>query len=392
MTSAATFLDFLAQSLGDRTFVRATLSKPGRAAPADLRSVYLRPVVIRGETLVAWTRRMSTRDEVKNLTAAQTMREVADLAGATFLHLDAESAGRAATLRFNKRGEPAVHFRQTGSAVLTAEDLRHDRVKHTTVDAAASCWRELGITGLAGSILPSAQDKWRQINKFTEIVDGLLKKTELPETVRAADMGSGKGYLTFALHALLVARGLKVAVTGIERRGELVGLCERTARRCGCEGLEFREGGISDWGGEPLELLIALHACDTATDDAIAAGVKGGARLMVLAPCCHQQVRQSMEVRAAHPAMGSMLRHGILRERYAEMVTDTLRALYLEREGYRTQVFEFISAEHTAKNVMITAVKEDEPVRPVGVIDEEIAQLKAHAGLARHALEERLGC
>jgi hypothetical protein len=224
--------------------------------------------------------------------------------------------------------------------------------------------------------------------KFTEVIDALLRRQPLPAGAKIADMGSGKGYLTFALHALLAARGLSPQIVGIEQRPELVALCESVARQCGCHGLTFKEGGIAGWDGGPLDLLMALHACDTATDDAIAAGIRAGASIMVLAPCCHRQVRRSMD--SAHPALAPLLRHGIFMERQAEMVTDALRALLLEREGYRCQVFEFISPEHTAKNVMITAVRDTAGRHSAAGTDAEITALKQQFGLTRHALEDRL--
>ena len=384
------FIDFLARALADGSFVRATLSKPGPGAQADLRSAYLRPVRIRGRDMVAWTWRHATRDEVRNLDPEAAAAEVSSLAGRTFLHLDAEAAGRAATLRYNRRGEPALHFRRTGAAALSEEDRRHDRPRHTMVDASLPCWRELGLTSPSGSVLPSAQDKWRQINKFTEIVDGLLRRVPLPDAPHVADMGSGKGYLTFALHSLLLARGATPRITGIEQREELVALCERVARRSGCQGLTFTGGTIAGAAPGPLDLLIALHACDTATDDAITAGVAAGARVMVLAPCCHKQVRRDMNPDAAAPALAPLLRHGIFMERQAEMLTDAIRGLLLEACGYRTKIFEFISQEHTAKNIMLTAVREPGDARRDPQAMAQVAALKSHFGLTAHALESRL--
>ncbi len=381
------FTEFVAQTMLAGDFVRATLAKPGREAPDGLRAVYLRPVGIRGENRIGWTWRHARRDEVKNLTPSETRAEIRKLAGSVFLHLDAEGSGRGASLRFNRRGEASLHFRPVRSP-SAAPDREHDRRKVSLVDPELPCWRALGLTAPGGRVLPSGQDKWRQIVKFTEVIDSLLRRQSLPAGAKIADMGSGKGYLTFALHALLTARGLTPQIVGIEQRPELVALCESVARQCGCEGLSFQEGGIAGWHGGPLDLLMALHACDTATDDAIAAGLRAGASLMVLAPCCHHQVRKDMKT--GDPALDPLLRHGIFRERQAEMLTDALRALFLERSGYRCQVFEFISPEHTAKNVMITAVRDAASRRNAARIDAEIIALKRHFGLSHHALEDRL--
>jgi len=383
----AGFVEFAAHAMTAGDFLRATLAKPTKDAPDGLRAVYLRPVALRRGTLIAWTWRYARRDEQKNLSPAESTAEIRRLAGSIFQHMDAEKKGLGASLRFNRRGEATLnlHKARTQSA---EPDHQHDRRKVSLVDPHLPCWRALGLTAADGQILPSAQDKWRQIVKFTEVIDALLRRHPLSTGANIADMGSGKGYLTFALHALLSARGLNPRIVGIEQRPELVSLCESVARQCGCHGLTFKEGGIAGWDGGPLDLLMALHACDTATDDAIAAGIRAGASLMVLAPCCHRQVRQSMD--SAHPALAPLLRHGIFMERQAEMVTDALRALLLERQGYRCQVFEFISPEHTAKNVMITAVRDSAGRHSTAASDAEITALKQQFGLTRHALEDRI--
>jgi hypothetical protein len=172
-------------------------------------------------------------------------------------------------------------------------------------------------------------------------------------------MGCGKGYLTFAAWQLFqkIARR-PVHVRGVEQRPELVELCNRAARECGCDGLEFAAGTIADAPLTKLDVLIALHACDTATDDAIAKGIAAGAVLIVVAPCCHRELSPQLK---APPVLDPALRHGIFHERHAEFVTDALRTLLLEWAGYDTQAFEFISTEHTAKNLMIAAVRRAQP-------------------------------
>jgi hypothetical protein len=164
-------------------------------------------------------------------------------------------------------------------------------------------------------------------------------------------MGAGKGYLTFAIAALL---GERAEVRGIEVRPDLVSLCNRVARDTGFAHLTFTAGTIADANLEACDVLIALHACDTATDDALARGIAAGARLLVVAPCCQKELRPQL---AAPPVLADALRHGIFQERQAEFVTDALRAQLLEWTGHRTKVFEFISTEHTAKNLMIAAIK-----------------------------------
>jgi len=195
--------------------------------------------------------------------------------------------------------------------------------------------------------------KFRQIQKFAELITQVVAEAEAPagRPWRIADMGCGKGYLTFALADQF---GAAAEVTGIERRADLVDLCNRTARECGFTHLNFAVGDIGSTTVEPPDLLVALHACDTATDDALAQGLAAAARALVVSPCCQKELRAQL---TAPAVLADALRPGIFQERQAEFVTDALRALLLEWAGYRTKVFEFISTEHTAKNLMITAVR-----------------------------------
>ncbi|PYS76076.1 MAG: hypothetical protein DMF66_16675 [Acidobacteria bacterium] len=200
-------------------------------------------------------------------------------------------------------------------------------------------------------------------------------------------MGSGKGYLTFAVYDYFNnALGVRATVEGVEARPELVELCNETARRAGFDRLSFQTGYIEDFGLSATDILIALHACDTATDDALFKGVSAGASIIITAPCCHKELRPQM--RPPEPLRG-VLRHGILLEREAESVTDSLRALLLEQAGYKVKVFEFVSTEHTRKNTLIAAVRLE------GTSDREEAlgeyrALKEFYGIREQRLEKLL--
>jgi len=229
-------------------------------------------------------------------------------------------------------------------------------------------------------------DKFRQIEKFAEILGHLIKEAPLEEgrRLRVFDMGCGKGYLTFAASDLL---GERADVCGVEARADLVEFCSTTAAEQGlAQRLSFRVGTIAKTDVGAADVLIALHACDTATDDALAKGVAAGAALLVVAPCCQKEIRPQL---VSPPVLSAALKHGIFEERQAEFVTDALRAQLLEWAGYRTRVIEFISTEHTAKNTMITAVR----ARPGGdeVIAGRIRQFASFYGVRRQALAAHLG-
>ncbi len=383
MPDSADFFDLLDRSLSSGAFRKATLSRPGKTAPHGLRNIFLRPVELRGADAVSWTYRYDTRDEAKNLTPAETVARLRELCGSQFRNTDLFTADSEATLTHNRRGEPAVFIRK--SAPTPAADTQHDRTRQRMMASTSKWLHELGLTSPHGEVLPSAQGKWRQINKFLEIISALVRSAGLPPDAHIADMGCGKGYLTFALYEFLTAElNMQPQVTGVELRPALVELCNGVAQRSGFTGLTFAAGSIAGWQPERLDMLIALHACDTATDEAIAAGVRAGASVIVVAPCCHKQVRQSMRARNE---LSPLLQHGILEERQAEILTDGIRALLLESRGYRTSVFEFISTEHTAKNLMITAVKSGQPSAKAL---EQVAAIKESFGIREHRLEGML--
>ena len=387
--SADPFFARMQACLNSGTFVKCTLSKP-QAAAGDLRNVFLRPVLIQGRAAVQWTFRHATRDVVKNQDASETLSGLREMLGQSFTNADLFCTDGNVLLKHNRRGEPTVIFQN--AARQSAPDLRHDREKQRLIDPHSPWLHALGITSARGEVLPTSQAKWRQMNKFLEIIENLVagaEGTRLPAEAQIADMGSGKGYLTFALHEFLTQRrGMTPWLTGIELRPELVQFCQSVAEAQGWPRLQFRAGSIETCTPERLDMLIALHACDTATDLALAAGVRLGASVIIAAPCCHKQVRRDL---GTHGDLGPILKHGILEERQAELLTDGLRALLLEAEGYRTRVFEFISTEHTAKNLMITAVRQartDE--RKIRQAREEVERIKDAFGLQRHFLEEAL--
>ncbi len=369
--------------------LKCTLSKPTASAPADLKNIYIRPVILKKGRFAAFNYRYKTRDEAKNYSLEEALEHLGALLGREFQNADLLTPGRDFTLSFSKNGE-AVFLSKKGSHT-GGNDTAHDRPKHRLLDATAPWLHALGVTSAKGEVLANAQDKWRQINKYLEIVESLLRETPLPNDARIADMGSGKGYLTFALYDFLKNKmGLDPQVTGIELRPQLVALCNKTAEEAGFRGLRFVSQDIATYEPGHLDMLIALHACDTATDLALAAGIRHQARIIVAAPCCHKQIRREMQ---AHNELAPLLRHGILEERQAEILTDGIRALLLEAEGYKTQVFEFISTEHTAKNVMITATGGEKPriadkKREAAL--EKVAALKAGFGIREHYLESLL--
>jgi SAM-dependent methyltransferase len=357
-SAVAEFFRAFDESLSDGSFVKLTLGKYRGAADAELKNVYVRAVEIKGSARLSFLYRFRTKDTTKNYTHAEGRDELRRLLGVSFLSAHLFTLTRNLQLEYSRKLKPRL---------MTAEPSfksplppTHDQQKRRFITTENNVYlRALGVTNERGEVRASMSDKFRQINKFVEIVAGLHAASPLAArpTLTVVDMGSGKGYLTFALYDYLNnALGLKAHVTGVEARAELVELCNRVAVEAGFERLKFRQGYIDDFSTEEegADMLIALHACDTATDDALFKGVRAAASVVICAPCCHKEVRPQIE---APEVLRGMLRHGILLERQSEMLTDSMRALLLEYSGYATKVFEFISTEHTAKNVMLTAVR-----------------------------------
>jgi len=230
-------------------------------------------------------------------------------------------------------------------------------------------------------------NKFKQINKYLEIIEGLIKNTYLPKLVTIIDMGSGKGYLTFALYDYLVnQKKMQVKITGIEQRQELVDFCNKTAKTCAFEDLHFEQNTIQNYKAKKVDILIALHACDTATDDALGKAIIANANLIITAPCCHKQIRQQLKGKEQE---NPILKYGIFKERQYEMLTDTIRALILEKNQYNTKIFEFISNEHTRKNIMLVGQKSNKIVDKE-TISKKIAALKNSYAIDYHYLEKAL--
>lgn len=232
------------------------------------------------------------------------------------------------------------------------------------------------------------QHKFKQICKYVEIVESLLKPMRFEGKVNIADMGAGKGYLTFALHELLTQRmNMEVDIKGVEIRPDLVQKINEIIRSSQLVGLEFVEGAINTFRPENLDVLIALHACNTATDDAIASGIKAGTQLILCAPCCHKQIRQEME---RSGKVSPITQYGIFLERQAVMITDTIRALIMEYHGYKTQIMEFVEMEHTPKNILLVGRRVEKPIDRAAIAS-KISSLKQEYGIEQHYLETALG-
>lgn len=225
----------------------------------------------------------------------------------------------------------------------------HNRSKVRIVEQDATFLKLLGVSSEDGHLRKDKKDKFIQINKFLEFFSVATQSLDLSKEISVLDMGSGKGYLTFAIYDFL-AKKIEVKVTGVEFRQDMVDLCNSLASKAGFNGLHFEQGTIEGYNFTQNDVLIALHACDTATDEALFKAITSNTKVIMVSPCCHKQVRKSMESKGV---LAGLSKFGIMKERTAEMLTDLIRAAILEVYGYQTNIFEFVNSDHTPKNLMI---------------------------------------
>ncbi len=370
----------LEASLERDEFVKLTLSKPARKS--ELQNIYAKQVVLKEGPQLSFTFHYRTKDIVKNYSFSDGIDKIRELLGPEFKIATLFTTQVDTVLIISKKGKMVV---TTTDATQTAVAATHDKQKRKRAKEGDAYLVQLGIADAQGKIIPKMADKFRQINKYLEVMEELIKSANFPGAISIVDMGAGKGYLTFALHDYLRNKlNHEVTVTGVELRKDLVDKCNTAAKACGFDQLQFVCSSIEDYELKTVDILIALHACDTATDDAIAKGIKADASLIVCAPCCHKQIRQQLK---GKEYKNPILKYGIYKEREFEMVTDTIRALVLERNSYKSNIFEFISSEHTGKNTMLVGVKSKHNV-DVAAIQGKIDAIKETYQIDYHYLEQ----
>jgi len=378
------FLQQLQSAFENKTLVKLTLGHK-RNKVADLDNVFARIIQVKSGHKLSFVYRYKTKDITKNFDGAEALKEAQQLLETSFFNADLFTSSHNFYFTNDKDGKAKLVTKSASQPA--ANNFSHDKQKERIIQADNNIYlKELGVISAEGLVKKDMQDKYRQINKYVEIIEGIIKDLDLKDGFTVADMGSGKGYLTFALYDYLHNKlHTSASVTGIEIRKDLVEKCNAIAAKANFDQLHFEEGTIEGANISKIDMLIALHACDTATDDAIYKGIKADAQVIICAPCCHKQIRKQM---APDNALQYITKHGILLERQAEMVTDAIRALVLEAFGYKTKVFEFISTEHTPKNVLITAVKRNGSIDEKEKNIEKIKALKAIFNIQQHYLEK----
>ncbi|MBO7651269.1 MAG: SAM-dependent methyltransferase [Bacteroidales bacterium] len=382
------FISLISKSLEANTFVKITLSSPVQK-DAEVHNIYVKQVEIKCERKLSFTYRYQKRDIVKNYAIDEGIENIRKHIADEFRFATLFTIAGDFVLQHN-----GSHFKvkQQKASITELPSLSHDRNKNRKLEASdgKKYLHLLGITDANGKVNPKSQDKFKQITHYIEILSSHIDTLPTDRTITVADMGSGKGYLTFALYDYLAnTLKCKADVTGVEIRHDMVELCNKFAKESGFDGLHFAESAIDSYNVDKLDMLIALHACNTATDDALAIGVYADAQVIVAAPCCQHQIRNEMESGEPNEILSPILRHGIFMERQAELVTDSIRVLFLQYFGYKTKVVEFISDAHTHKNVMIIATKSTVSDEQKQKILSQLEALKSFFGINQHYIETK---
>jgi SAM-dependent methyltransferase len=338
--------DLLNSVFEDDGLLRAVLSKPRSAALP--RKVTVEPVELRGDIAYQFAAQHADRVTHDNLFADEARERLG-------LLLSDYGQGLLQTAE--------ADWQVLGDSVLRRPPTRseaprtHDRGKRYLLEEGTPLpfLVELGVMTAEGRVRKSRYDKFRQVNRFLELVDDVVPSLRSEGTLRIVDFGCGKSYLTFAIHHLLTyLRGRQVQIIGLDLKADVIEACSSLAASSGAEGLRFQQGDIGSFDArEKVDLVVSLHACDTATDEALAQAIRWRADVILAVPCCQKEAYRQIR----SPLLAPLLGHGLAKERFAALVTDTLRAQLLELQGYRTQLVEFVSLEHTAKNVLIRSVR-----------------------------------
>jgi SAM-dependent methyltransferase len=388
MIDKISFINIFSESFENNIISKCIISsiKKKNSENIEFKSIVIRTIETKNGRFLSWVYKYKTKDITKNYSLSDA-KEILDLyIGNFFLQADLFLIDKSVHLQFLKNGESKLMTKTLDQ--LREINLDHNRSKKRIIDSnTAEFLVLLGVFSESGFLKKEKTDKYIQINKYIEFFAQVVKETGITNNVRVMDMGSGKGYLTFAMYHYLKEKGFAdTEVQGVEYREDMVQLCNSLARKAAFSGLKFIQGQIENTEVKEIDILVALHACDTATDEAIFKGISGGAKSIMVAPCCHKEIRKQFK-----PVQTASLfsKFGTIEERTAESVTDLIRCLLLESQGYSVKAFEFISPDHTPKNLMITATKKQGNLKNLSKID-HVNALKNMFGIQTQYLEKLL--
>lgn len=330
--------------------------------------IKIRPLLLKGELVFQKTAYKGTQVFHENLSGEELLEELLHEMQGNFRQLAAESLDGSLTVLVSKKGKVTAKYKENQkNAVKMRPELYHNRVKQYILKEGIPVpfLVDLGIQTREGAIVRAKYDKFKQINRYLEFVEDVLPVLKREGAIHIIDFGCGKSYLTFALYYYLhELQKLDVMITGLDLKTDVIHNCNRLAQSYGYDRLQFVQGDIKNFtGSDQVDMVVTLHACDTATDYAIEKAVGWGAKVIFTVPCCQHEVNGQIQNKLLRP----VLKYGLLKERLSAILTDAIRANLLEEAGYDTQVLEFIDMEHTPKNILIRAVRRQEKREDSGI-------------------------
>ncbi|MFR8238771.1 MAG: class I SAM-dependent methyltransferase [Dorea sp.] len=336
-------------------FISATLSSP--RSRGGVNKVKVRPLMKKGTLFFQLESFQNNQAFHRNLEPEEAYREIAGLME-EFRQMQMETRKNRYTVLVSKKGKVTIKKKAQDGCIKDV-DMSHNRKKRYLLEEGMQVpfLQDLGVMTKKGQIVHSRFDKFRQINRFLEFIEDILPELPTDREITILDFGCGKSYLTFAMYYYLhEINQYDVRIVGLDLKSDVIRRCNELSIKYGYEKLRFLEGNIADYtGADRVDMVVTLHACDTATDFALAKAVGWGAKVILSVPCCQHELNGQIQSDVLAPLM----KYGLIKERFAALATDALRAEYLEREGYNAQILEFIDMEHTPKNILIRAVKTD---------------------------------
>ncbi|WP_135554983.1 class I SAM-dependent methyltransferase [Paenibacillus cymbidii] len=349
------------ETVEKQTLLAATLSNPRRKGPDEPSKIKLKPLMLKGGPAYQFALTVGTKELHENHEPEAAAARLIALLTDSFKQGLLQTKDADYQILVNKHGQAAIKRQPATKAAPQPEALAHNRKKMYILEEGepAPFLVELGVMNAQGKVLAAKYDKFRQINRFLELIADVVPHLATGRRLRIIDFGCGKSYLTFALyHYLAHVLRLDIEVTGLDLKADVIAHCSALADKLGYERLRFAVGDIGAYeGADRVDMVVTLHACDTATDAALDKAVRWGADVILSVPCCQHELFAQVDSALLAPMLG----HGIVKERFAALLTDSVRASLLELVGYKTQIVEFIDMEHTAKNLLIRAVRQPHP-------------------------------
>ncbi|MCA9898514.1 MAG: SAM-dependent methyltransferase [Ardenticatenaceae bacterium] len=345
--------------LDEANFVRATFSGRQRGQEIRWERLELRPVEVKGQRHLQFSFFDAKQNIVKNYAGETAVTQLTTALDLPFRNFHIISQNETIQINLSKKGKPIINRKANETTIEVS--LAHDRSKNTILTEGEDIpfLKVMGVMRADGRIKANHRSKFQQINAFLKILDEIDEIAALQEPVRMIDFGCGSAYLTFAAyHYLVNILGKQAQIIGVDGQEKLIAKNQAVAAKLGWDGLTFEHGMIIDYQADPPpNIVVALHACDTATDDTLAQGIRWQSELIIAAPCCHHHLQVQLKERPSPPEFDAVLRHNLLQERLGDILTDAIRAAILRMNGYQVTAMEFISPDHTPKNLLLRAVK-----------------------------------